>query len=47
MVKQEEKACTGCHNDKSPTFDASKALDYEKGKGAGTHAHTPLEQREE
>jgi hypothetical protein len=47
MVKQEAKACTGCHNDKSPTYDASKALDYEKMKGEGTHAHTPLEQREE
>lgn len=46
MIKQEAAACTGCHNDKSPTFDTSKALDYEKMKGEGTHKHVPLTQRE-
>ncbi len=46
LVKQEAAACTDCHNDKSPTYDSSKALDYEKMKGDGTHAHVPLKQRE-
>ena len=47
LVKQEEAACTGCHNDKSPTYDESKKFNYEEMKGDGTHKHVPLTQREE
>jgi hypothetical protein len=47
MVKQEAAACTGCHNDKSPTYDASKAFNYDEMKGDGTHEHVSLSQRQD
>ena len=46
MVKQDAKACIDCHNDKSPTYDASKPFDFEKEKDADTHEHEELKQRE-
>jgi hypothetical protein len=33
-----EKICTKCHNDKSPTWDAAKGFDYEKRKEEIAHA---------
>jgi hypothetical protein len=29
---KDEKICTGCHNEESPTWDASKGFDFEKRK---------------
>ena len=29
---KDEKTCTGCHNDQSPTWDAEKGFDFEKRK---------------
>ncbi len=46
MTKMGAKACTDCHNDKSPTYDASKPFDFEKQKDADTHEHAALKQRE-
>lgn len=46
LKKMGASACTSCHNDKSPTYDESKKLDYEKDKDRETHEHKPLEQRE-
>ncbi len=48
VVKIEAAVCTKCHNDKSPTYDASKPFEFEKAKKAegGTHENIPLTQRE-
>jgi hypothetical protein len=35
---EDEKICTGCHNDESPTWDAEKGFDYEKRKEEIAHA---------
>jgi len=40
------KTCTGCHNEKSPTFDKEKKFDFEKMKKAGVHEHEELKYRE-
>ena len=47
MHKIVEETCTHCHNDKSPTFDASKKLDFEAMKEKGSHKLMGLEQREQ
>jgi len=44
LKKVDESVCTGCHNDKSPTFES---FDYEKQKSEGLHEVHPLKQREE
>ncbi len=46
MTKIEKKLCETCHNDKSPTYDKSKPFDFDKAKGAGSHEHIALKQRE-
>lgn len=46
MTKLDKATCVTCHGDKSPTVDTSIPFDYEKMKEKGTHAHTPLKQRE-
>lgn len=46
VKKIEESTCTACHNDKSPTYDASKPFDFAKAKETGVHEHTALELRE-
>jgi hypothetical protein len=49
MNKIEEATCTGCHNDKSPTFDAGNPFDFNKMSQdkAGMHAHEELELRQD
>jgi len=47
LVKIEESTCTTCHNDTSPTYDASKPFDFAKMKDEGGHDHSALKQREE
>ena len=32
MLEPDEKTCTGCHNDESPTWDAAKGFDFEERK---------------
>lgn len=44
LTKIEEAACTGCHNEKSPTYES---FDFEKQKNEGLHELLPLKQREE
>ena len=34
---KDEKICTACHNDESPTWDAEKGFDYEKRKEEIAH----------
>jgi len=46
MLKADKAVCLTCHNEKSPTVDASVPFDYEKMNEKGVHAHTPLKQRE-
>ncbi len=46
VTKIEAATCTACHNDKSPTYDASAPFDFEKMKESGIHEHTALELRE-
>ena len=48
MVKVEAGTCTACHNDKSPTFDATKTVDFEKAcaDDKAIHVHIPLKLRE-
>ena len=46
LTKMDAAACTTCHNEKSPTFDASVPFDYAKKNEEGTHEHIPLTQRE-
>ena len=47
MHKITEETCTGCHNDKSPTYDESKKFDFEAMKEKGAHKLGELKQREE
>ncbi len=47
LVHPDQSVCVKCHNDKSPTFDASKPFDFETMKDNGVHEHIPLKQREE
>lgn len=44
LTKIEESTCTGCHNEKSPTFES---FNYEEQKDKGLHEVFPLKQREE
>ncbi|MGB2986007.1 MAG: cytochrome c family protein [Phycisphaerae bacterium] len=44
LRKIEASACTGCHNEKSPTY---VPFDFEKQKHEGLHELYPLKQREE
>jgi hypothetical protein len=44
LTKIEAAACTGCHNEKSPTY---KAFDFEKQKNDGSHELQPLTKRED
>jgi len=48
MTEIEAGTCTGCHSDKSPTFDASKTLDFEKAckDEKAVHTRIPLKLRE-
>ena len=34
---KDEKICTACHNDESPTWDAAEGFDFEKSKEAIAH----------
>ena len=34
---KDEKICTGCHNDESPTWDPAKGFDFEKRKEEIAH----------
>jgi len=45
-AKPDKAVCLTCHNDKSPTFDASKPFDFEAKKKEGVHESTPLKQLE-
>ena len=47
MNEMGEDVCLGCHNDKSPTFDASTPFDYEASKKDGVHEIRELKQRED
>lgn len=49
MIEVTAATCTACHNDKGPTFDASKAFDFDAGKAndKAIHAHVTLEMRED
>ena len=49
LMKIEEAICAGCHNDKSPTFEKEKTLDFKKmtADEKAIHAHTPLKMRED
>jgi len=46
MTKIDAATCTQCHNDKSPTFDATKPFDFEKMKDQDRHEKVELKQRE-
>ena len=46
LVIPDKAVCVTCHNEKSPTFDASKPFDFETKKKEGVHESTPLKQRE-
>ncbi|MEK7732139.1 MAG: cytochrome c family protein [Planctomycetota bacterium] len=46
MLKTDKAVCLTCHNEKSPSVDASIPFDYDKMKEKGTHGHVPLKQRE-
>ncbi len=46
LRKIDASACTDCHNEKSPTFDAAHPFNFEEMKTKGTHEHKPLKQRE-
>ncbi len=45
LRKIEASVCITCHNENSPTYDASTPFDYEQMKDKGTHEHIPLKQR--
>ena len=45
-VTPDKAVCLGCHNEKSPTFDASKPFDFETMKAKGVHEIFPLKQKE-
>ena len=49
LTKIEEAICAGCHNDKSPTFEQEKGLDFKKmtADEKAIHAHAPLKMRED
>jgi hypothetical protein len=44
--KPDAAVCLTCHNEKSPTFDASKPFNFEERKKTGVHEITPLKQLE-
>ncbi len=41
-----EQTCVGCHNDRSPTFNAGQKFDFEEMKKKGVHEHAPLKLRQ-
>jgi len=43
LIKPTAETCTGCHNDKSPTFES---FDFEAMKDKGVHEHSELKQLE-
>lgn len=45
-VTPDKAVCVTCHNEKSPTFDASKPFDFEAMKAKGVHEIAPLKQKE-
>ena len=45
MTDIDEKTCAGCHNDKSPTFDAAKAPKLDTDSRKGLHPKEELKQR--
>jgi len=45
-IKPDKAVCITCHNEKSPTFDASVPFDFDKMKEKGMHEQQPLKQRE-
>lgn len=49
MTKIEAPTCAACHNEKSPTFEESKKLNFEKMKAdeKAIHAHQPLTLRKQ
>jgi len=49
LTKIDESTCTVCHNDKSPTFDATTGFDFDEmsSKREQFHELVPLKQREE
>lgn len=47
MGKIDETVCTGCHNEKSATYDPANPFDFKKMMEKGGHDHYPLKQREE
>jgi len=46
LNRMDASSCITCHNDKSPTHDASKPFNFEEEKDKDTHEHQPLKQRE-
>ncbi|MHC4695664.1 MAG: multiheme c-type cytochrome [Planctomycetota bacterium] len=47
LRKIDEATCTGCHNEKSPTYDPAKPFNFATMKDKGAHEHFPLKQRED
>ena len=46
VVKITAETCTVCHNEKSPTYDESKKLDFKAMKEKGAHQMRELKFRE-
>ena len=48
MIHADADTCATCHNDKSPTYDESKKLNYDEAKNntEAIHEHEALELRE-
>lgn len=46
LITPDKAVCVTCHNEKSPTFDASKPFDFDAKKKEGVHENSPLKQRE-
>lgn len=46
MVKIDADTCKKCHNEESPTFDASNPFDYEERLKTGVHEHIDLKYRQ-
>lgn len=47
MTKIDINTCKQCHNEESPTFDASKPFDFEQAVKDGVHDRVELKQRAE
>lgn len=46
LKKISKETCVTCHNEESPTLDASAPFDFEKMKDQDAHDHAELKQRE-